>query len=166
MLTRRDKLGEITVDGKVTWHSDTSEPDNYQPDDRHSNVRELTHQQEIKELQAKQTEEVEALRADYTIAEDNKKQLMKALNASSIDISGLTESINQNVVGTQQLLKQIITAITSSARSISAGGNSYTDSRTVHIATGVNAAEVKRIIGNTYVSGLGSVMFNGTRFNL
>lgn len=146
--------GAVTQRGKETY-KEASE-----------RLRELTHQKEIKELQAKQTEEVEALRADYTIAEDNKKQLMKALNASSIDISGLTESINQNVSGTQQLLKQIITAITNSARSISAGGNSYTDNRTVHIATGVNVAEVKRIIGNTYVSGLGSVMYNGTRFNL
>lgn len=31
-----NKLGEITAEGKVIWENDTSEPDNYQPDDKSS----------------------------------------------------------------------------------------------------------------------------------
>lgn len=166
---RTDRISEVDTQLKIYRNAVTERgKDKYRSllEER----KKLSREEQLYNLQKSHNEVISNLEEQYERAESNKERILNGINASNADLSDIAESINVNFADfgtrTETLLNQLILAVNNSARSISAGGNSYTDNRTVHIATGVNTAEVKRIIGNTYVSGLGSVMFNGTRFNL
>lgn len=131
--------------------------------------KQLTREEHLYNLQKENNAVISSLEEQYNRAEANKGKLLNAINSSNADLSDIAASISVDFTAfgsqTETLLNQLIAEVRNAARNI---GNSstYNDSRSISIATGVNAAEVKRIINGTYVSGLGSVMFNGTRFNL
>lgn len=74
-------------------------------------INSLNHEIEIKNLQKKQTETVEALRKDYEIMENGKKEWLKASVNAQIDIKSLSNNIIFNQSGIAEIMGDILKCI-------------------------------------------------------
>ena len=83
--------GAVTQRGKDVYKETTE------------NLEDLLHQKTVKELQAKQTEVVEKMRADLDTAEKYKKQVLNSLSDAQIDITGIARSTQGNTANMQGL---------------------------------------------------------------
>ena len=91
--------GAVTQRGKDVYKETTE------------NLEDLLHQKTVKELQAKQTEVVEKMRADLDTAEKYKKQVLNSLSNAQIDIAGIARSIQGNTANMQGLFNDLLRGI-------------------------------------------------------
>ncbi len=91
--------GAVTQRGKDVYKETTE------------NLEDLLHQKTVKELQAKQTEVVEKMRADLDTAEKYKKQVLNSLSNAQIDIAGIARSIQGNTANMQGLFNDLLKGI-------------------------------------------------------
>ena len=91
--------GAVTQRGKDVYKETTE------------NLEDLLHQKTVKELQAKQTDVVEKMRADLDTAEKYKKQVLNSLSNAQIDIAGIARSIQGNTANMQGLFNDLLRGI-------------------------------------------------------
>lgn len=133
--------------------------------------KQLEREQKLEDLQTKHNEELERLQSEYDEMEQNKKQALKSLKIDTggimdtagtissdvTDVKELADTLSVNfstaAVSTVNTLSDILDVIQKIAANRSAGSN-YNDNRRISIAGGMNAYDVKKIVGNTIISGL------------
>ena len=133
--------------------------------------KQLEREQKLEDLQTKHNEELERLQSEYDEMEQNKKEALKSLKIDTggimdtagtissdvTDVKKLADALSVNfstaAVSTVNTLSDILDVIQKIAANRSAGSN-YNDNRRISIAGGMNAYDVKKIVGNTIISGL------------
>ena len=133
--------------------------------------KQLEREQKLEDLQTKHNEELERLQSEYDEMEQNKKQALKSLKIDTggimdtagtissdvTDVKKLADTLSVNfstaAVSTVNTLSDILDVIQKIAANRSTGSN-YNDNRRISIAGGMNAYDVKKIVGNTIISGL------------
>ena len=123
--------------------------------------------QKLYELQQHNSAVIDAMQKKYDIMESGKDAALKSIMNGTYSItqieSGIQAAVDaakNSIASTNAATYQILSSIYGVIRNMSSG-SSYTDSRTISINSSMSQSDIMKIIGGSFVSGLGRLNYNG-----
>ena len=128
--------------------------------------KKLMREEQLYNLQLSHNSTLEELQRQYDKAESKKNRLLNLIEESGSSIESITGAfgVNFTLFGTrtEKLINELINEVKNAKRRISSAP-SYSDNRTISIATGTNTSQMIKLINGTYctIGGPGTFVFGG-----